>query len=162
MRPLSCRTREAPLNHWGYSTNHPFSGYVSAPQTRRRASRLLHFRQRTCCQPSSKISAESVSKVEVETKVGGKTEPEFEDGSRICARTCSVISGAADNYSAFSSTFSAAAASALPFLAVKVPVVGFLPRRPSTPCLPTFRASPEKLDLLGGRGVWVFKIVVVY
>jgi len=64
--------------------------------------------------------------------VGGKTEPEFEDGSRFCARTCSVISRAADNYSEFSSIFSAATASAPPFVAVKVRVVGFLPRRTNT------------------------------
>jgi hypothetical protein len=130
MRPLSCRTREATLNHWEQSTNHPFSGFVSAPQTHRRASRLCQLRRRTCCQPSSKVSAEIVSKVEVETKVDHKTEPEFKDGSRICARTCSLVSRAADNYFEFSSSFSATA-SAPPFVAVKVPGVGFLPRRPN-------------------------------
>ena len=65
--------------------------------------------------------------------VGGTPEPESEDGSKICARTCSVVSGAADNYSEFSSIYSAATASAPPFVAVKVPGVGFLRRRPSTP-----------------------------
>jgi len=124
MRPLSCRTREAPLNHWGYSTNQPFSGFVSAPQTHRRASRSFQLRTRTYRQPSSKISAEIVSRVEVETEEGGKTEPELEDGPRFCARSCSVVSGAADNYSELSSIFSAATASAPPFIVVKVPVVG--------------------------------------
>jgi hypothetical protein len=66
--------------------------------------------------------------------VGGNPEPEFEDGSRICARTCSVVSGGANVSSAFSSIFCVATASASPFVAVKVPVVVFYRRRPSTPC----------------------------
>jgi len=67
MQPLRCRTRGATFNHWGYSVNHPFSGYVSAPKTHGRASRLFQLRQWTYCQPSSKASAEIVSKVEVGT-----------------------------------------------------------------------------------------------
>jgi len=49
--------------------NHPVSGYVSAPQTRRRASRLFQLLPRTYCQLSSEVSAEIVSKVEVGTQV---------------------------------------------------------------------------------------------
>jgi hypothetical protein len=161
MRPLSCRTREATRNHSGYSTNYPFSGFVSAPQTHRRISRLFQLRPRTYCQPSSKVSAETVSRVEVETNVGGNPEPEFKNESRICAGACSVVSRAADDCSEPSSIFSAATVCAPLFVAVNVPVVGFLRRRPSTPRSPTFRASPEKLDLLCGRGVLGLKIVVL-
>jgi hypothetical protein len=66
--------------------------------------------------------------------VGGKTEPEFEYRSRICDGAFSVVSRAADNDSELSSSFSAATASAPPFVTVKVPGVGFLRRRPSTLC----------------------------
>jgi hypothetical protein len=64
--------------------------------------------------------------------VEGKTEPEFEYGSRICDGAFSVVSRAADNDSELSSSFSAAPASAPPFVTVQVLGVGFLPRRPNT------------------------------
>jgi len=56
------------------------------------------------------------------------------------------------SYTTSLSSFSAAA-SGPPFVAAKVPVMGFLPRRSNTPSEPTFRASPKQLDLLDGGGV---------
>jgi hypothetical protein len=56
------------------------------------------------------------------------------------------------SYTTSLSSFSAAA-SGPPFVAAKVPVMGFLPRRSNTPSEPTFRASPKQLDLSDGGGV---------
>jgi len=84
----------------------------------------LQLRPRPYCQPSSKVSAEIFSKVDVDTEVGGITEPEFEVGFRTRAKAFGNVSGKVDDCSGISSS-DAATASAPLIVAVSGPDVDF-------------------------------------